>query len=154
MAFETKDGQRKYGNRMKANRYDKAHPAEEKTPKMKEGARAEAHEMGVNHEEPKSDMHQEIKSVVAEHGPAMRMQMMHDHAAMKSQVHTMHEDGHQHMAEHDGEEHVMHAHHHAMHAAGMNPPEETEKEMDEEKEGEYPEEHEDAPGEEYDEEEM
>lgn len=122
MAFPTKDGERKYGNRMKANRYDRAHEKAD-APKEKE---APAEEMPA--EEPpaepaeegdQGDMHGEIKQVVAEHGPASEVHMMHDDGAKKSMVHSKHQDGHEQQAEMDGDDHKKNAHDHALHASGV-----------------------------------
>jgi hypothetical protein len=127
MAFKTEDGKQRYGNRMKANRYDREHKPEEKPaepkmePKMEKMGGEEQAEEQVH-----PGIHEEIKGIVAQHGPAHEIHMAHDHAGMKSMTHSVHEDGHEHQAQHDGEEHAMHAHHHAMHAAGMTPPEEPE----------------------------
>jgi hypothetical protein len=140
----TKDGKHK-SSKFRANRADRE---KEKTlePKMHEpGQRAEAHEMekgepeeeGMERETPTEeageemvhpDIHEEIKQIAAEHGPAHTVNMAHDHEHMKSHVHSVHMDGHEHHAQHDGEQHVIQAHHHAMHAAGMTPPEEPKEE--------------------------
>ena len=74
-------------------------------------------------------IHDEIKQMAAEHGPAHTVHIAHDHEAGRHDVHSMHPDGHEHRATHSS---AMHAHHHAMHAAGLNPAEEKDKE------GEYP----------------
>lgn len=145
MAFETKDKKQKFGNRMKANRYDRAHQDEK--PEKMGGPRAQAHEVEAQkpmgeeqaEEQVHPGIHEEIKGIAAEHGPAHEVHMAHDHAAQVSHVHSVHEDGHQHHAQHEGEGHVMNAHHHAMHAAGITP-----EEGEENKEGEYPEEHKSA----------
>jgi hypothetical protein len=136
------DGKRRNQNKMKTNRYDRAHEGDSKKEKPEtmgrdaavEGPRAQANDI-----EAKSGDHEEIKQIAAEHGPAHEIHMAHDHMAKVSHVHSVHEDGHQHHAEHAGEDHVMMAHHHAMHASGVSPEEETE-----ENEGEYPEEHKSA----------
>ncbi len=157
MAFPTKDGQKK-SSKFRANRADREHEKSE-APKMG-GPRAQAHELegksqGNPEQEPMEQapmekpmmgeeqaeeqvhpgIHDEIKQVMAEHGPAHTVNMVHDHEAQKSHVHSIHADGHEHHADHEGPEHHMHAHHHAAHAAGVSMPGE------EEKEGHYPEEH-------------
>lgn len=62
--------------------------------------------------------HGEIDSIVAEHGAAHKIQMMHDHGAKQSHVTSHHPSGHVHHAMHEGEGHVEMAHEHALHAAG------------------------------------
>jgi len=139
----TADGKNRFGNRMKANRYNKAHPAGE-------GPRAKAHEIEaqsggpetgkqaeVPEHQPEGDMHAEIKNVVAEHGPAHEIHIAHDHEGQRSHVHSIHQTGQEHHAEHQGPEHVKLAHEHAMHAAGHNPEAEEEKEEEREEEAEH-----------------
>lgn len=151
MAHMTAEGKRK-SSKFRANRSDREHA------KMREpGERAEADEMQAKPEgnpeehEPESpaaeageemihpDIHEEIKSVMAQHGPAHTVNSVHDHEGMRSHVHSVHADGHEHHADHEGEEHVKHAHEHAGHAAGMTMPE-----QEEAGEGEYPQGHKSA----------
>lgn len=144
MAFKTKDGTQKFGNRMKANRYDRAHEGDSKSEKPEtmgrdaaidgeKGPRSEANEVEAK------PSHEEIKGVVAEHGPAHEVHVAHDHAGKRSHVHSVHEDGMEHHADHEGDGHVEAAHEHAGHAAGV-----TEGEQEEDGEGEYPEKHKSA----------
>lgn len=137
MAHMTMDGKRK-ANKFQAHRADREHAKDkEKEPKMggkmteepKEPEDTPQEEPGSPAEEAGEEMihpdiHQEIKQISAEHGPAHTVNMTHDHEGMTSHVHSVHADGHEHHGEHEGEGHVMNAHHHGMHAAGLNPPEE------------------------------
>jgi hypothetical protein len=141
MAFPTKEGGRK-SSKFRANRADREHAKDKESPKMREpGERAQADELEAKtegrpdeHEETPTeeageemihpDIHEEIKHIAAEHGPAHTVNMVHDHDGMKSHIHSVHMDGHEHHAQHDGEEHVQHAHEHGMHAAGLAPKEE------------------------------
>ena len=141
MAFKTADGKHK-SSKFRASRYDREH-AEEKEPKgeseaaeEKENAggprsqmnRMEAKKPGNPEEHPMGEeeaeeainpgIHEEIKGVMAQHGPAHTIHMTHDHEGMRSHVHSVHADGHEHHAHHEGEEHVKMAHEHAGHAAG------------------------------------
>jgi len=128
-----------FNSKFRMRRYDAAHAEDGKGP----GPRAQAHEIeGMPHEKEEQmeeqvhpGIHDEIKQIAAEHGPAHEIHMMHDHGAKMSHVHSVHEDGHEHHAEHKGEMHVHHAHMHAAHAAGHDI-----------EQGEYPEEHEPEPG--------
>lgn len=131
------DGKRT-GNRMQMKRYDKAHAEPEKkseTEPKEEHEEPEMKPMGEEQAEEQPGMHEEIKGIVAQHGPAHQIHMAHDHQNMKSEVHSMHESGHQHRAMQEGEKHKEMAHEHAKIAAGMPPDEEKEEQ------GEYPEEH-------------
>jgi hypothetical protein len=146
MAFPTKEGKPK-SSRFRANRADREHAkgsADEKNrtaPQMREpGARAQANEEegkseGNPEQEPQQQspeegaeeqqlpgIHDEIKQVMAEHGPAHTIHMVHDHEGMRSHIHSIHADGHEHHADQEGEQHVMHAHHHAGMAAGVPMP--------------------------------
>jgi hypothetical protein len=114
---ESKDGQR-HGNEFRMKRYDAAHEGKEP------GPRAEAKQLqqmpdGTSQdrmeEEPDHGM---IQQVAAEHGPAHTIHMTHDHENGMHHVHSVHPDGMEHHADHKS---AMHAHHHAMHAAGVNP---------------------------------
>lgn len=137
MAHMTSDGKRK-SSKFRQSRYNREH-AEDNKPEKEEGERAQANKIeakpqgnpmmhGMGEEEAEEQVHpgihDEIKQIAEEHGPAHTVNLVHDHEAMKSHVHSIHADGHEHHADHDGEEHVMHAHHHAAHAAGVQMPEE------------------------------
>jgi hypothetical protein len=69
-------------------------------------------------------IHEEIKGVVAQHGPAHTIHIQHDPERMTSHVHSIHADGHEHHADHQGHDHIKMAHEHASHAGGMGPAEE------------------------------
>ena len=73
-------------------------------------------ESGGEHE---ASGHDEIKSVVDEHGPAHTIHIEHDHDAQHSTMTSHHEDGHKHVGHHDGEDHHVMAHAHAAHAGGV-----------------------------------
>jgi hypothetical protein len=133
MAFMTKSGDRK-NSKFRAKRADREHEKDTMGKKEEEGAENKMHssepkdkvespaeEAGEEMVHP--DIHAEIKQIAAEHGPAHTVNMTHDHENMKSHVHSVHMDGHEHHAEHEGEGHVMNASHHAMHASGVQPPE-------------------------------
>jgi hypothetical protein len=144
---QTKDGKHK-SSKFRAARYDREHAKDK--PEEREGE--EAHKMqakgegnpeehmheeegggeeGAFGEEEKGEemlhpgIHEEIKGVAAEHGPAHTVNMVHDPQRMTSHVHSIHADGHEHHADMQGEGHVQHAHEHGMHAAGLMPKEET-----------------------------
>jgi hypothetical protein len=127
MAFPTKDGKRK-NSKFRQARYDRENgPPKESMQEPKE--RPEQKESGEPpmhaQEEQRGGMegadHEEIKNIAAEHGPAHTVNMVHDREGQMSHVHSVHEDGHEHHADHKGEGHVKHAHEHAMHAAGESP---------------------------------
>jgi len=98
-----------HGNVQMIERYDES-KGKQARPKNKGGESGGAHEMGG---------HDEIKQVVAEHGPASKVVIEHDHDAQHSTVTSHHEDGHVHTAEHDGSDHAEMAHAHAAHAGGV-----------------------------------
>jgi hypothetical protein len=141
MAFKTEEGQRK-SSKFRANRANREH-ASDKAKMREPGPRAEANEEegrsegNPEHDQPGGEhgageeqaeemvhpgIHDEIKQVTAEHGPAHTLHMVHDHEGMRSHVHSIHADGHEHHADQEGEQHVMHAHHHAGMAAGVPMP--------------------------------
>jgi hypothetical protein len=110
MAFTAKDG-RKFGNRQQMAAYN-----ERSTTK-------------ATHEEPDGDegeaegedvSEQPIGEVVAEHGPAHKIVIHHDHEGGKHRVHS-HHGGKVHKSEHESADA---AHMHAAHAAGLNAEEE------------------------------
>jgi hypothetical protein len=117
---ESKDGKR-HGNSFRMKRYDAAH--EGKGP----GPKAEAKDIEMPHEQEEHmeeqvhpGIHDEIKQIAEQHGPAHEVHVQHDHAGQMSHIHSVHQDGHEHHGEHNGPEHVMHAHHHAAEAAGVH----------------------------------
>lgn len=118
------------GGRAEANRMmgkKEGNPEEHAEPDGDEGAEGmmEEHESPMEGDEPPAEGapadHSEIQQVTADHGPAHTVHMAHDHASGRSHVHSVHADGHEHHADHEGQSHVMNAHHHAMHAAGTPP---------------------------------
>lgn len=111
------------------------------------GGDDEGSEMAEEHAEEAihPGIHDEVKQITADHGPAHTVHMTHDHEGMRSHVHSIHADGHEHHADHEGEGHHVNAHHHAMHAAGV--PAEHIHGGDQEASGNYPAENE-PPGEE------
>ena len=139
MAFKTSDGKHK-SSKFRASRYDREHEEKpEEKPEEKDGGnRAMANKMEAkNPGNPETEMgeeqaeemvhpgiHDEIKGIVSEHGPAHTVNTTHDHEGMRSHVHSIHADGHEHHADHEGDEHVKHAHEHHGHAAGLPMPEE------------------------------
>jgi hypothetical protein len=68
---------------------------------------------------------QDIHSVVAEHGPAHKVNITHDHAANKHSMQSHHEGGHVHESHHGTAEE---AHEEGKAAAGIASTEEPEKE--------------------------
>lgn len=134
--MQAKDG-KKFGSKFRMNRYESQH-----TP-TGPGPRAQAHEINGMPEEQEEKMeeevhpgiHDEIQQVAAEHGPAHEIHMTHDHEGGVHHVHSVHGDGYEHHADHQSAEH---AHTHAAHAAGLNPPNEEETETASEHKKERP----------------
>lgn len=106
MAFKAKDG-RSFGNRQRMAAYDEREPKAEK----KQEPEAEDGEQGGE-----DVSHQDINEVVAEHGPAEKIEMEHDHEGGSHSV-TSHHGGKKHHSEHASAEE---AHHHAGLAAGIH----------------------------------
>ena len=111
------DGKR-HGSKFRMNRYDSAQ-------KDGGGERAAAHEetavpSGEREEQLEEQVapgiHDEIKQIAAEHGPAHEVHIQHDHMGGRHHVHSMHPDGYEHHADHMTAED---AHEHAKHAAGV-----------------------------------
>lgn len=107
MGFKAKDG-KSFGNRQQMKAYDEREP--------KNGSEK------VHHNEPDGDegqdgSEQDIHEVVAEHGPADKIELHHDDAAGKHHV-TSHHGEHTHKAVKAGREE---AHEHAKAAAGVMP---------------------------------
>ena len=117
MAFRAKDG-KAFGNRQKQKAYDERQP--------EQAEREPAEEKAAEHEEPAGDggvFEQEetgtdIHDHVAEHGPAEKVELHHDHEGGR---HTK-------ISHHGGKKHVSHhgsadeAHMHGAHAAGVEVP--------------------------------
>lgn len=104
-----------HGNSQTVDRYNEAHG------KKPQRAHETGGESGGAHE---AEGHDEIKQVVAEHGPAHTVHVRHDHEAQHSHVVSHHGSGHKHEAHFDGEGHEYQAHAHAAHAAGAHDSEE------------------------------
>lgn len=127
---------KKYSNKFKANRADRA-AAEgmEKEP----GKRAQANEIEGKgqgdayeqeeqmEEEISPGIHDQVASTAAQHGPASEVHILHDHANGQHNVSTVHADGFQHNSTHATADE---AHMAGAAAGGINP------------EGNYPEGHE------------
>ena len=112
MSTSTQDGKKKFGSSMVAKRYDSFHPKEssydggdqpkmESTP-MKHGGDAEVNNFSGSeaHDNP-MDTSAEVEapsSVVEHHGVAREVEYTHDHEKGEHQVHSTHEDGHEHRA--------------------------------------------------------
>lgn len=130
--MKSNDGKR-MGSSFRMNRYNNDHKEEggEKKPEEK-GARSQSRDIEATHPNPDETMgdepmqepggdHEEVKQMVAEHGPAHTINITHDHQNGQHHVHHVHQDGFEHHADHPTPEH---AHRHAAHAAGLTPPEE------------------------------
>lgn len=100
MAYEAKDG-KKFGNRQKMQAYDERGKSEPK----QESEGGEGSDMSS----------QDIGEVVAQHGPADKVEIEHDHAAGKHHV-TSHHGGKKHHSEHGS---AAEAHMHGARAAGV-----------------------------------
>lgn len=103
MAFTAKDG-KPFGNRQKMNAYNDRAETKVKEPNIT----AEANE-------PEGDdvSHMPIEDVVAEHGPAQKIEIEHDHEAGVHKVHSHHGEK-THHSEHAS---MSEAHEHARKAA-------------------------------------
>jgi hypothetical protein len=149
MAFKSKDGEKRFGNRQKANRYDRAHAGPPEGDKLNTarsdksiadaGPRAQAHEVEATaskmEQQEGEAPHGAAESgdmVAKEHGPAHEVHITHDHATGQHHVHSVHQDGHQNHSVHATPEE---AHMHAQAAAGIPGG------MEEKEEGEYPAKH-------------
>ncbi len=106
MAYKAKDG-KNFGNRQQQKAYDER-PAKKES-KAPEHAEPDADDMGSD---------QPIEEVVAQHGPADKIEMQHDHEGGKHTV-TSHHGGHKHVAHHGSADE---AHMHAAKAAGVTVP--------------------------------
>jgi hypothetical protein len=104
MAFQTKDGARKFGSAFRAKKYDEFHKASAETPvhEAKETPEFEAGEQEGKVEDKvgQEPMHEAPHEVVAAHGKANSVHIHHDHANGKHKVVSHHEDGHMHESEH------------------------------------------------------
>src|SRR6185437_1981343 len=100
MSYDAKDG-KKFGNRQKMQAYDERSKSEPKQEAA--GAGGDVSQ-------------QDIGEVVAQHGPAEKVEIEHDHAAGKHHV-TSHHGGKKHHSEHGS---AAEAHMHGAQAAGVN----------------------------------
>jgi hypothetical protein len=107
MGFKAKDG-KSFGNRQQMKAYDEREP--------KNGSE-QVHHNEPDGDEGKEGSEQPIEEVVAEHGPADKIELHHDDAAGKHHV-TSHHGGFTHKAVKAGREE---AHEHAKAAAGVQP---------------------------------
>ena len=105
MAFKAKDG-KSFGNRQQQKAYDER-------PAKKEAKGESAHAEPDGDEGSEQDIHE----VVAEHGPADKIELHHDDTAGKHHV-VSHHGGYTHKAVKAGREE---AHEHAKAAAGVMP---------------------------------
>jgi hypothetical protein len=108
MSYKAKDG-KQFGNRQKQRAYDERQstqpaPDEHETPEAE----------GETHGE--TDTETPIHEFIAQHGPAQKIDIRHDHEAGKHEV-TSHHSGKKHHSTHPNAEA---AHMHAAKAAGLN----------------------------------
>ena len=114
MAFKSKDGKRNFGNRQQAQAYDERSSAPKQ--KQDEAAAGEPDEAGAE----SSGVHEQeasanpIEEHVAEHGPAEKVEIHHDHEAAKH-TKVSHHGGAKHVSHHGS---VEEAHQAGMTAAG------------------------------------
>lgn len=99
----SKDG-KLHGNRQMVDRYNESKAKKNRRPEARGGESGGVHEMGG---------HDEIKQVVAEHGPAMKHVITRSEEGEGYHSETHHEDGHVHHADHETMEE---AHEHGAHA--------------------------------------
>jgi hypothetical protein len=104
MGFKAKDG-KQFGNHQQMKAYD------ERAPKKNPAPTAENDEAGSGEEE----MPQDIHEMVAQHGPAEKVEISH-HEGKHTKV--SHHGGKEHTSEHASAEE---AHQHGMMAAGVEP---------------------------------
>jgi hypothetical protein len=160
--MKSQDGKRS-GSKFRVNKYDTAHGDGEnggKMPGKDGGERAQANKLEArpsmkgSYPEPSSKqatgmggeermeeqvhpgIHDEVKQLAQQHGPAMETHITHDHVNNIHHLHTVHPDGHQHHSDHGSAEE---AHMGAANAAGAMIPE---PEGDET--GNYPQKHKQA----------
>ena len=114
-------GARAMANRMQGKKQGNPETAATEMPASMSSDDSEMAPMGEEQAEEAvhPGIHEEIKGVMAEHGPAHTVHMTHDDDRQSSHVHSIHADGHEHHADHQGEGHRMHAHQHADHASGV-----------------------------------
>ena len=92
MAFSSKDGS-KFTNRDTMQQHERSMAS--RAPKI--GSEQALEEPDGGHDEP---MGEDPHGVVQQHGPAVEVNVMHDHQGGKHSVHSMHQDGHEHESEH------------------------------------------------------
>jgi hypothetical protein len=94
MAFIAKDGS-KHTNRDTMKRADARFGTQPAPQKI--GAGEEQGDGGMDQDQGEP---QDGAALAAEHGPAVELNMQHDHASGTHHVHARHEDGHAHETEH------------------------------------------------------
>jgi hypothetical protein len=114
--YESHDG-KLAGNRQIVETYDKSHWKTSKRLQGVGGGKPGAGKAEDEHDEGGGD-HEEIKSVVEEHGPAHKVEVAHDHEGGRHHVTSHHADGHKHGPVTHGSAAMAHAH--AAHAAGVH----------------------------------
>ncbi|MDR5729432.1 MAG: hypothetical protein RB191_18620 [Terriglobia bacterium] len=129
MAFPAKDG-KKFSMASRRNAHDRA------------GAVKESRGMSVNLDKSPADVleppegaepEQDGAEIAQQHGPAMEVNLQHDHEGGTHHVHSVHPDGHEHHSDHGSAEE---AHEHGKKLAGVGAEEEPESEPEMETEGE------------------
>ena len=99
------------GQRAQANKLT-AKPSMEREEQLEEKVAPGIHDQVESMEEEGDE--------ASQHGPAHEIHVMHDHAAGRHHVHSVHSDGFQSHSDHPS---AHHAHHHAAKMAGVNLPE-------------------------------
>ena len=100
--------------------HESKEPKESKEPGEGKGPSGEPWQKEENLEEQiHPGIHDAVKQMAAEHGPAHTIHITHDHASGMHHVHHVHSDGFEHHADHPTADH---AHMHAAHAAGVQIP--------------------------------
>ena len=138
--MKSQDGKRS-GSKFRMNKYDKEHADGENGGRASGdgGERAQANKLearpsmapsskqavgmpGEEHmeEQVHPGIHDEVKHLAEQHGPAVETHTTHDHANGIHHLHTVHQDGHQHHSDHGSAEE---AHMGAAQAAGAMVPE-------------------------------
>lgn len=114
MAFKAKDG-KSFGNRQQMQAYD------ERPPKKETKAMPDEQDGAGGEENSPENSEQDIHEMVAQHGPAEKVEISH---ADGRHTKVSHHGGKTHKSEHASAEE---AHHHGMTAAGVEPGEQEEQ---------------------------
>lgn len=103
MAFQTKDGKKKFGSAFVAKRYDSMHntPTKGDEAEAGEGKSNLGGDLKAKHSQRMNETESTVHPVVTEHGSANTVTIHHDHKNNKHSVVSHHEDGHVHMADHE-----------------------------------------------------